>query len=137
MPRQARIRGKGNLVPQDVVTQVDIGALVDDVRYHGSEYHCAQKPQQWMPQKTKCPEDIDDAQALMLLRKGMKFGVFSANLDGRWPKQVWAVDDSGRVYEAQLTNREVGEYHGYPMASGDKFARIIAEKWRNCVDERA
>ena len=30
---------------------------------------------------------------------------------------VWAVGDDGVVYEAQLSNAETGEYHGYPMTT--------------------
>lgn len=50
---------------------------------------------------------------------------------GEWPKNAWAVDDGGTVYEAQLTNREAGEYHGYPMRVGDRFAEHVAEQWEN------
>ena len=135
--RQARTRGKSRLATQDVVDKVDRGALVDEARYRGSNYHCAHNPPRWMPHKTKCPEDIGDADALHLLRQGIRLGVFSANLNRGWPKQVWAMDGCGRTFEAQLTNREVGEYHGYPMSSGDRLAEDIAEKWRNCVDEQA
>ena len=129
MPRRMRTRGKGHLASQDVVAQVDVDALSSAAKYYGSNYHCAKRPRQWMPHKTKCPEGIDDAHALRLLRRGIEFGVFSANLDSGWPRQVWAVDADGRVYEARLTNREVGEYHGYPMASGDRLTEDVAKRW--------
>ena len=135
--RSARTRGKSHLAPQDVVAAVDVGALADEAQYRGSPYHCAQRPAGWMPYKTKCPEDIDDALALCLLRQGIRLGVFSANLESGWPKQVWAMDARGRMYEAQLTNRAIGLYHGYPMPGNDRLAETVAERWRNCVNEQA
>jgi len=46
-----------------------------------------------------------------------------------WPQNVWAVDDEGVVYEAQLSNSETGEYHGYPMKVGDGFTIFVAREW--------
>ena len=46
-----------------------------------------------------------------------------------WPQNVWAVDDGSIVYEAQLSNSELGEYHGYPMKVDDDFTRLIRKEW--------
>ena len=55
--------------------------------------------------------------------------MFSTRFRNGWPQNVWAVDGDGVVYEAQLTNREAGEYHGYPMRLGDRFAEFLAAQW--------
>lgn len=48
---------------------------------------------------------------------------------GNWPQNVWAVDSEGYVYEAQLSNSGNGEYHGYPMKDGDRFAETVRNEW--------
>lgn len=35
----------------------------------------------------------------------------------------------GYIYEAQLSNSSLGEYHGYPMKDGDKFADFVRTEW--------
>jgi hypothetical protein len=45
-----------------------------------------------------------------------------------WPQNVWSVLE-GEAYEAQLENREVGVYHGYPMPSDDDFRHLILLEW--------
>ncbi len=54
---------------------------------------------------------------------------------GNWPQNVWAVDDNGVVYEAQLTNQGTGEYHGYPMKLGDCFADFVVAEWTRRANE--
>ena len=64
-----------------------------------------------------------------LLGSGIRRGMVSEQRRQGWPQNVWAVDDAGVVYEAQLSNSETGEYHGYPMKVGDGFAAFIAREW--------
>ena len=49
--------------------------------------------------------------------------------DGKWPRNVWVVDAEGYIYEAQLSNSGLGEYHGYPMKEGDRFAEYVRTEW--------
>lgn len=35
-------------------------------------------------------------------------------MEGEFPRYVW-YQDAGIVYEARLTNKELGEYKGYPL----------------------
>ena len=51
------------------------------------------------------------------------------DVSGNWPRNVWAVDAEGYIYEAQLSNRGLGEYHGYPMKDGDRFAEYVRTEW--------
>ena len=67
--------------------------------------------------------------AAELLKLGIRRGMVSEQQRGDWPQNVWAVDADGIVYEAQLSNRERGEYHGYPMKHGDKFAEFVQNEW--------
>ena len=60
---------------------------------------------------------------------GIRRGMVSEQQRGDWPQNIWAVDAEGIVYEAQLSNRELGEYHGYPMKHGDRFAEFVQSEW--------
>ncbi len=40
---------------------------------------------------------------------------------------IWSVDDTGWIYELQLTNAGLNEWHGYPVLTTDPFARKV---WR-------
>ena len=44
-------------------------------------------------------------------------------------ENVWAVDNAGIVYEAQLSNLETGEYHGFQWGLGghDETGRSDAQ----------
>ena len=64
-----------------------------------------------------------------LLRSGFRRGMVSEQKRQGWPQNVWAVDNAGIVYEAQLSNSDTGEYHGYPMKVDDGFTAFIAREW--------
>lgn len=64
-----------------------------------------------------------------LLHAGLRRGLVSERADGEFPQNVWAVDDSGQVFEAQLENRELGTYHGYPMPLSDPFRDEVLRRW--------
>ena len=83
------------------------------------------------PDKTICdgPSAGSHRNAIELLRAGFRRGMVSRQIRRGWPRNVWAVDEDGVVYEAQLSNAETGEYHGYPMKQGDGFAAFIAAEW--------
>lgn len=64
-------------------------------------------------------------EARKLLRAGVKAGLISERMEQGYPAQIWAVRNDGVVFEAQLENAGMGEYHGYPMPSGDPFKAVI------------
>ena len=112
--------------------------MAERARYRPSEYHKARSAASRgstarapRPDKTICDghrrSECPDARSL--LRAGFRCGMVSEQRRGDWPQNVWAVDDDGIAYEAQLTNLEVGEYHGYPMVRADSFTRFIAAEW--------
>jgi hypothetical protein len=72
---------------------------------------------------------LPKAEATALLRAGFERGMVSERRAGAWPQNVWAVDDYGEAFEAQLENREIGTYHGYPMPDDDPFKVVIVREW--------
>jgi hypothetical protein len=47
------------------------------------------------------------------LQRGIEAGYVS-EFDGRFPDRVW-VWINNVLHEARLTNRELGDYHGFPI----------------------
>ncbi len=109
----------------------EVDRFASEARYRASRYH-RHTTTRWRPDKSKCPSGVGRESAKALLLRGIRRSMFSSHRRGGWPQKVWAVD-GGVVYEAQLTNRGQGEYHGYPMKPDDRFAQYLAVKW----DERA
>lgn len=109
--------------------------MVINARYMPSPYHKSAPSAAGRPiprhDKTLCDEKAVAAAggARALLESGFRYGMVSARTRGEWPQNVWAVDAHGTVYEAQLTNRGNGEYHGYPMKADDWFTGYVFEQW--------
>jgi hypothetical protein len=60
------------------------------------------------------PEGLDFDSVQEWLRQAFVAGNVSADLEGGFPRYVWArVTD--QVYEARLTNSGLGQYKGYPL----------------------
>lgn len=71
------------------------------------------------------------AEALRLLREGVKRGLISAHMRRGYPKNLWAVSDQGTALEATLDNEITGTHHGDPMPALDSFAQKILQRWSN------
>lgn len=88
-------------------------------------------PTQPRPAKTLCdggrPMAKEEAQSL--LRQGLRKGIVSKQVVGDWPQNIWAVAHDGRVFEAQLENKEMGTYHGYPIPYDDTFREVVLKEW--------
>lgn len=93
--------------------------LAGEVRYSPSPYH---KPDSvWVhpvlrPDATKCPV-LDPEVVLGWLCSAIVRG-HHAPCHGRFPGIVWHREGEA-FYEARLTNRESGEYHGYPISPNE------------------
>lgn len=106
--------------------------------YRPSPYHKS-NPVAWgltgqskrRPDKTDCDGSgiTCSRDAIEFLKAGIRCGMVSKQKRGNWPQNVWAVDSEGYVYEAQLSNSGNGEYHGYPMKDGDRFAETVRNEW--------
>ena len=70
------------------------------------------------------------ADALSLLRHGIRLGLVSVQERGSWPQNIWAVTPSGIALEAMLENRMTGAYHGYPLLDDDPLTAQVLERWR-------
>ena len=112
--------------------------LIAEVRYGGNPEHKRNPrdfglnpPSRPRPDKTLC-EDVavnTKAQALELLREGVKKGLVSRQMRGAYPQNIWSVTDEGEPLEAQLDNEEQGSYHGYPMPQSDPFRDQVLQLW--------
>ena len=69
--------------------------------------------------------------ARSLLRRALQKGLVSDRTVGGWPKNVWAVTETGMPLEAQLENPELGTYHGYPMPDSDPLANEGVRRWED------
>jgi hypothetical protein len=69
------------------------------------------------------------AEALSLLRQGIRRGLVSEQVRGGWPQNIWAVTASGIALEAMLENRVTGAYHGYPLLDDDPLTALVFERW--------
>ena len=68
------------------------------------------------PHASKCPPKWDRDAATRALREATRAGRVSAEWDANFPRFVWHLDVEGEtLYEARLSNRELGEYHAYPL----------------------
>jgi hypothetical protein len=65
-----------------------------------------------------------------LLRAGIEMGMFSKQMRNGFPQNIWAVNNDGLPFEAELENEEKGEYHGYPMQLDDDFRHVVLSEWK-------
>lgn len=132
--RKTRTKRKASIAEAGAHSREALEQMAADARYASSSYHravpdggSAPMPR---PDKTICSwRDGRYPDALKLLRTGFRRGMVSTNKQGAWPRNVWAVDCDGTAYEAQLSNREVGQYHGYPMKMAEAFTRHVLLEW--------
>jgi len=95
----------------------------ETVEYRSSPYHrISGSPmggvsagRRW-PHASKCPPTWDLPSATRALREAIRAVRVSAGWDegSNFPKFIWHLD-SETLYEARLSNRELGEYHAYPL----------------------
>ncbi|MGD0837565.1 MAG: hypothetical protein ABSB49_13065 [Polyangia bacterium] len=114
--------------------------LRERASYEGSPYHKRNPgdfgltpPASPRPDKTLCDEagvTRRDA-ARVLFARAIDGGLASelTTPDG-FPKQLWVVDDEGRVFEATYGGSALGRYHGYPVRRSDSLFSQVKEAWR-------
>ena len=95
-------------------------AIITKVRYTGSPYHRSPGSKAGAIAKraglsSRCPPTWTNATATEALRLAISEARVSCFWEGSgFPRYVWYLDGDV-LYEARLTNRENGEYHGYPL----------------------
>jgi len=141
-PRHNVFNPKRRILPAMEWTEDRGRALAAKATYGGNSEHKSRPgdygltpPCSPRPGKTLCDGDraIDRAEAVDLLRRGLKRGLVSQQMRGGWPQNVWAVSADGEAFEAQLENEVQGVYHGYPMAQDDDFRSRVIDEWNNRV----
>jgi hypothetical protein len=89
------------------------------VRYTGSPYHrshgsTAGPIAERTGLSSRCPPNWTNIEATRVLRVAILLERVSMIWEDGCPKFVWHLDGDV-LYEARLTNRGNGEYHGYPL----------------------
>jgi hypothetical protein len=129
-PKQEKVFGpskaKELLILQDLSPQAArkfeaaLKAIITKVRYTGSPYHRSPGSKAGSIAKraglsSRCPAAWTNATATEALRLAISEARVSCFWEGAgFPRYVWYLDGDV-LYEARLTNRESGEYHGYPL----------------------
>lgn len=115
-----------------------LDGLAARVQYGGNPQHKRNAgdfgltpPAQARQSKTLCDraQVFRIADALNLLRKGVRKGLVSRSMVNGWPKNVWAVADNGEPVEAILENQATGTYHGYAMGDADPLVDDVLKRW--------
>jgi hypothetical protein len=137
MKKRRGYNPKRRLAPTGSWPTEVLGELAKVVRYGGNPEHkskpsdfCLHPPANPRPGKTLSDKvrEFTKAEALELLRDGVKRGMVSVQPRGRWPQNVWSVQED-EPFEAQLENQDLAVYHGYPMPSDDDFRALVLTEW--------
>lgn len=72
----------------------------------------------------------DMARIPALLARGVMLGLWSEQESDSTPDLLWTIDDTGWIFELRITNSGQSQYHGYPVLTGDAFARHVLNRAR-------
>lgn len=109
---------------QDLNVHTSIGMLKGKLKYTCSEDHMmtpkmGKSMKISIDNKSKCPKDIVDPIVVVnWIELALDKGLYSEEFDGNYPRYVWwkrIHDNEIQYFEARITNREIGEYKGYPL----------------------
>lgn len=126
------------IAPNGFMSEAEQRALAARIRYGGSASHKLRPGDYGFvpshnPRASKSV--CDDLRPILLLEastlfeRGIALGMVSRFEAGQLPKYVWAVDDTGEVYEAK-TNRD-SEYHSYRLGDDERDMRsLVRAEWR-------
>jgi len=134
--RRMRTKPKQALLEARLLTPIQRQWLADRVSYQGSPFHKRYPADYGFPEpkprpdKTLCDSErkflLQEAQDLLVA--GVQRAMVSVQFRNGWPQNIWAVQN-GLVFESQLQNQELGEYHGYPMLLDSAFAGVVLDEW--------
>lgn len=105
---------------------VELEGVADRATYVGSPEHkdVASFAGAPMPRTdaTLCPRELNGRKAVLVrwLRQAIRAGHVGGMWEGDFPRYAWYEDGQGQWYEARLTNRELGQYKGYPLRDSEK-----------------
>lgn len=123
-----------------LLTDAERMFLHNNVVYEGSPYHKRSPgdfglipPASPRPDKTLCDEAGIEyrSTAIELLARAIDGGLVSDGTEpNSFPKQLWVVDDQGRVFEAMYGGSRAGCYHGYPIRRTDPLFKQVSAAWK-------
>lgn len=127
------------ITPAGSISATDLKALTKRLTYGGSSYHKLRPndyglspPFSPRPHKSPCDDlrAVPKAEAIRLLKEGIRRGMVSALAGGGVPKYVWAVAEDGLVFEAK-TDPPNTVYHGYRLLEDDADMReVVQREWK-------
>ena len=79
----------------------------------------------------------DMARAPGLLARGINAGLFGKTAKQGDPGLLWSVDDTGWIYEAQITIPGGAVYHAYPVLPNEAIVRRVLERYALHVTQHA
>lgn len=97
-------------------------------RYVSSPYHrppgsqMGQPLNRPFPHASKCPSSWDLPTATRALKTAIRRGCVSAEWSGPFPRFAWHIEGE-TLYEAVLSNRQLGDYHAYPLESRSEWPK--------------
>ena len=117
--RKRDLRREPSAPPQGV----DVGSAASQATYIGSPEHKVGTSggvgAHLRSDASVCPSDLHDLDQLTSwLRDGIRTGRCGGVWEAGFPRYVW-VEREGQWFEGRLTNRELGEYKGYPLAESE------------------
>lgn len=122
-----------------------LARLADRVQYHGIAKHKANPTAFGLPLEarrygdaTRCDEHAgfrptDMASLPSMLRRGILAGLVGGSLDSGVPTVIWAIGNTGWIFEARITNVEQAEYHGYPVRPTEAIAEVVYQRFSDWV----
>ena len=127
------------IAPAGTIATAELEALRERASYVGTANHKL-RPGDYgfvpshnpRPSKSPCDDlrPVLSAEATRLFRSGISKGMVSAFEHGSFPKYVWALDETGEVYEAKTKPEQDGKYHGYRIGDDEKeMRRYVREEW--------
>lgn len=123
-------------IPPSAEELTQLNCLAEKVKYGGNPEHKRNPgdygltpPANPRRGKTLCDSAaiFKKAEALELLRLGLRSGLVSKTEIQGWPKNIWIVTPEGVPLEAQWEN--LGVYHGYPIPENDPFREEVLHAW--------
>jgi hypothetical protein len=64
-----------------------------------------------------------------ILRRGIRAGLVGPANNGEPPRIFWTVGDDGWIFECQITNAGLTEYHGYPVRPNEAIVERVFERF--------
>jgi len=141
MAKRQSNRPDRRICPIGLLTTAELLRIAATARYVGSPNHKLRAgdygfvpPSNPRASKSLC----DDKRALLkseardLMMEGIRRGMISRVEPGQFPKYIWAVDNSGEVFEAKTKPGQETDYHGYRLGDDERQMRAeVLKEWNS------